>query len=129
VTSTLVFEEGDVREYVGGYDDWIRQRSELPAAKANKPSPSKPKVQPTSDKSPTSKRRLAFHEKRDLELLPSKIQTLEAEIGKLHETMADPKFYSRPSNEIACEQMRLNELTDQLAAAYKKWEELEALAD
>ena len=129
VTSTIVFEESDVREYVGGYDDWLRQRSKPPVANKSKPSPSKPKVQPTSNKTPTGKRRLAFHEKRDLELLPSKIQTLEAEIGKLHETMAESTFYSQPSNEIAREQMRLKELTDQLAAAYQKWEELEALAD
>ena len=26
VTSTIVFEAGEVREYVGGYDDWLRQR-------------------------------------------------------------------------------------------------------
>ena len=26
VTSTIVFEAGGVREYVGGYDDWLRQR-------------------------------------------------------------------------------------------------------
>src|SRR5439155_25879477 len=41
VTSTIVFEEGGVREYVGGYDDWLRQRkltptrnfTEVPAAR------------------------------------------------------------------------------------------------
>src|SRR5262249_34082299 len=27
VTSTIVFEEDQVREYVGGYDDWLRQRA------------------------------------------------------------------------------------------------------
>jgi ATP-binding cassette subfamily F protein uup len=128
VTSTIVFEAGDVREYVGGYDDWLRQRSE-PPENANKPSPSKSKVQPTSNKTQSAKRRLAYHEKRDLELLPSKIETLEAEIGKLHATMAEPKFYNRSSNEIAREQMRLKELTQQLTAAYQKWEDLEALAD
>jgi len=128
VTSTIVFEEGDVREYVGGYDDWQRQRPEPTAAKGDKPSPTK-RPQPTSNKTQSGKRRLAYHEKRDLESLPRKIETLEAEIGKLHVTMADPKFYSRPSNEIAREQVNLKELTQQLTAAYQKWEELEALAE
>ncbi len=134
VTSTIVFEEGNVREYVGGYDDWIRQRAEPEAAKTGKSSTGKGRPQATSnkaqaEKSQSGKRRLAFHEKRDLELLPKKIETLETEIGKLHETMADPKFYSRPSSEIAREQKNLKDLTEQLTAAFQRWEELEALAD
>ena len=98
VTSTIVFEDGDVREYVGGYDDWLRQRSEPPTAKGDKPTPAKSRPQATSNKAQSGKRRLAYHEKRDLESLPRKIETLETEIGKLHAAMADPKFYSRPSN-------------------------------
>jgi ATP-binding cassette subfamily F protein uup len=129
VTSTIVFENGDVREYVGGYDDWQRQRSEPTAAKGDKPTPAKSRPQPTSNKSQSAKRRLAYHEKRDLESLPRKIETLEAEIGKLHAIMADPKFYSRPSSEIAREQMNLKQLTQQLTAAFQRWEELEALVD
>ena len=129
VTSTIVFEDGDVREYVGGYDDWQRQRAEPAAAKGDKPTPAKSRPQATSNKTQSGKRRLAYHEKRDLESLPKKIETLETEIGKLHATMADPKFYSRPSNEIAREQMNLKELTQQLTAAFQRWEELEALAD
>ena len=130
VTSTIAFEDGNVREYVGGYDDWQRQRAESPPpAKTEKPAPAKSKPQPTTQKPPSGKRKLAFHEKRDLELLPGKIETLEAEIGKLHTLIADPKFYSQPASEIAREQKALRELSDQLTAAYQKWEELEALAD
>jgi ATP-binding cassette subfamily F protein uup len=130
VTSTIVFETDDVREYVGGYDDWLRQRSAPTASdKVDKSRPAKGKSQPAAEKSPNGKRRLAYREKRDLELLPSKIETLEAEIGKLHATIAEPKFYSRPANEIAREQINLKELTQQLAAAYKRWEELESLVN
>jgi ATP-binding cassette subfamily F protein uup len=129
VTSTIVFENGDVREYVGGYDDWQRQRSESTTAKGDKPTPAKSRPQATSNKAQSGKRRLAYREKRDLESLPRKIETLESEIGKLHATMADPKFYNRPSNEIAREQKNLKDLTQQLTAAFQRWEELEALAD
>jgi ATP-binding cassette subfamily F protein uup len=129
VTSTIVFENGDVREYVGGYDDWQRQRAEPIAAKIDKTAPVKSKPQATSNKTQSGKRRLAYHEKRDLESLPQKIETLESEIGKLHAAMVDPKYYSRPSNEIAREQKNLKDLTQQLNAAFQRWEELEALAD
>jgi ATP-binding cassette subfamily F protein uup len=129
VTSTIVFENDDDREYVGGYDDWQRQRAEPTAAKGDKPTLAKCRPQATSNKTQSSKRRLAYHEKRDLESLPRKIETLETEIGKLHATMADPKFYSRPSNEIAREQKNLKNLTQQLTAAFQRWEELESLAD
>jgi ATP-binding cassette subfamily F protein uup len=129
VTSTIVFEDGDVREYVGGYDDWQRQRSEPTAAKVDKSSSAKSRPQATSNKAQSGKRRLAYHEKRDLESLPQKIESLETEIGKLHTTMADPKFYSRPSSEIAREQKSLKELSQQLAETFQRWEELEALAD
>ncbi len=129
VTSTIAFEDGNVREYVGGYDDWQRQRVESSSAKAEKPMPAKSKPQPAPQKQSSGKRRLAYHEKRDLELLPGKIERLEAEINKLHELMADPKYYSRSANEIASEQKTLKELSEQLTAAYQKWEELEALSE
>jgi ATP-binding cassette subfamily F protein uup len=130
VTSTIVFESGNVREYVGGYDDWLRQRPE--PAEPSKPAKStstKNKTQPAADKPQTGKRRLAYHEKRDLELLPAKIESLEAEINKLHAILADPKFYTRPSAEIAREQLNLKELGQRLNAAYERWEELESLAE
>ena len=129
VTSTIVFENGDVCEYVGGYDDWQRQRAEPVTAKSDKPTPTKSRPQATSNRTQSGKRRMAYHEKRDLESLPRKIETLETEISKLHATMADPKFYSRPSNEIAREQKNLKDLAQQLTAAFQRWEELEALAD
>ena len=42
VTSTLVLEgEGRVKEYAGGYDDWLRQRPEVPPPAA-KPAATRP---------------------------------------------------------------------------------------
>jgi ATP-binding cassette subfamily F protein uup len=129
VTSTIVFESGDVHEYVGGYDDWLNQRSAQPVDSTAKPLPEKKMPRPTSNPKPPGRRRLAYHEKRELESLPGKIEMLEAEIGRLHATMADPKFYAQSSNEIAREQRTLKDLTQQLSTAYQKWEELEALAN
>jgi len=128
VTSTIVFEADGVREYVGGYDDWLRQRQE-PASldRESKPAAAKEKLQPSADRSQSTTRRLAYNEKRELESLPAKIETLDAKIADLHVTMAQPGFYKLPSTEIAQKQSQLKDLTQQLAAAYHRWEELEEL--
>ncbi len=129
VTSTIVFDAGDVREYVGGYDDWLRQRPEpAESNRTSKPAPGKGSSPSTSAEPALAKRRLAFHEKRELELLPAKIDALTAEVAALHEAMAQPEFYKQPSPEIAQKQAHVKGLEAQLASAYRRWEELESLA-
>ena len=108
VTSTIVFEDGGVREYVGGYDDWLRQRKALPASK---PADTNPKRKRGSDiKRPEhqpAKRRLSFKERQELDALPATIEKYDAEIAALHREMADPQFYQQPGAKIAEEQARL----------------------
>ncbi len=130
VTSTIAFDAGDVREYVGGYDDWLRQRP-VPsaAASAGKVVPAKRKLQRSANEPQAGKRRLAYHEKRDLEMLPSKIEALETEIAEMQNAMSQPEYYNQPANEIVRTQTQLKELNQQLAAAYRRWEELEPLAN
>jgi ATP-binding cassette subfamily F protein uup len=130
VTSTIVFDSGQVREYVGGYDDWLRQRPQpTPPKTESKPAPASNKPQQRMDDSRSPKRRLAYHEKRELESLPAKIESLDGEIAELHEVLAQPDFYKQPSTEIARKQAQLKELSQQLTDAYRRWEELESLAD
>jgi ATP-binding cassette subfamily F protein uup len=129
VTSTIAFEPDGVREYVGGYDDWVRQRA-LVAPVEEKAAPAvKVKPQPDMDQQTSRKRRLAYHEKRELESLPAKIESLDAEIAELHLVVSQPEFYKQASSEIARKQTQLKQLEEQLAAAYHRWEELEQLAD
>jgi ATP-binding cassette subfamily F protein uup len=122
VTSTFVLEGGGiVKEYVGGYDDWLRQRkvpvqSEQPQKKTPKPA-AKQSDQP---------RKLSYKEKKELESLPQLIESLETEQQQLHDSMADPDFYKRGAN-IATIAARLEELKQKLQTAYTRWEELEAL--
>src|SRR5687767_4345753 len=75
---------------------------------------------------PSRKRRLAYHEKRELESLPTKIETLDldAEVARLHQLEAQPEFYKQPAIEIARQQARLTDLEQRLSAAYRRWEEL-----
>jgi ATP-binding cassette subfamily F protein uup len=128
VTSTIVFEEQGVREYFGGYDDWVRQRKSMAAPRSNEGpivrTPSKSASGPLSE----TKRKLTFKERKELEGLPGKIEQYDADIAALHLEMSEPKFYQQPGTQIAAEQARLKQLEEQLAAAYQRWEELEQFA-
>ncbi len=124
-TSVIAYEDGGVREYVGGYDDWLRQRSTARpkaseptrAAQSRRETPQEPAV--------TATKRRSYKEQRELELLPKTIEKLEADIATLHEQVAEPSFYKQPAAEIAATQRRLKDCEAQLAAAFKRWEELE----
>jgi ATP-binding cassette subfamily F protein uup len=134
VTSTIVFETSGVHEYVGGYDGWLRQRSasstnERKADNLAQPTTTKELPQAATEITQPAKRRLAFHEKRELDALPQTIETLDAEVANLHEAMALPDFYKQPSRAIAEKQAKLKQLDERRATAYQRWEELEQLAE
>jgi ATP-binding cassette subfamily F protein uup len=121
VTSTLVFEgNGRVHEYVGGYDDWLRQRQV--------PSDKKPKATPIKSR-PTANRprKLTYKEQHELEELPQRIEALEVEQQALYQSMTDPTFYRQNSDAIATIKSQLTDLEKTLHDAYARWEELEAL--
>lgn len=130
VGSTIVFEPHGVREYVGGYDDWVRQRDahQKGATKGRKRESNtegrqrKPQASPAANE---GKRKLNYKEQRELAALPSLIEKLEAEIAVLHEQMTQPPFYQQPGDAIVKAQMQLRELESQLGAAFRRWEELE----
>jgi len=123
VTSTLsIDKDGSVREYVGGYDDWLRQSAAEMAASEPPPSPApKEKTRPQTDKP----RKLSFKEQRELEALPETIACLEKEVEDIHGQLADPEYYRTAGAEVAQITERLKELENELEAAYLRWEELE----
>lgn len=126
VTSTIVFESGQVREYVGGYDDWLRQRPIPSAADSSSGKPAnKPAVLESAAASSPTKRRLTYKEQQELAGLPARIEQLEAEIAGLHAAMIQPDFFKQLGSRIASEQARLKELETHLAAAYSRWEMLD----
>ena len=120
VTSTLVFEgEGQVKEYAGGYDDWVRQKAAAEEA-------AKPKAEPAKTATREKTRKLSFKEQRELETLPKVIEKLEIEQTEIHEKMAAPTFYQQPKPEISAVSNRLESLTAELQKAYARWEDLES---
>ncbi len=127
-TSTIVFEPGGVREYVGGYDDWLRQRKLASAAASPaKVTGERPAKAPASA-ARGGKRKLSFKEQKELDSLPKQIEKWEALIAEMHAAMAEPTFYQQPGSTIAAEQAKLAKLDSDLAAAYARWEQLEKLA-
>lgn len=124
VTSTLVVGEGGfVKEFVGGYDDWLRQ-----AAQETKPAATVTRQPQEKTKRQTERpRKMSFKEERELEALPDRIALLENEQQELHAKLADPAFYKNAGNEIVSINSRLEELDQELLETYNRWEELEAL--
>jgi ATP-binding cassette subfamily F protein uup len=125
VTSTLVFEPAGgasyaVKEYVGGYTDWLRQRPVAPAAP-----PSRAASQP-APRADVPRKNRSFKEQRELERLPAVIEKLEIEIAALQATMAEPGYYRQPGSVLAGDQARLRDLESQLGEAFARWESLEA---
>ncbi len=124
VTSTIVFEgEGEINEYVGGYDDWLRQRKQV---EKEKKKPAKLKTDNQSENSERP-RRLNYKEQRELVALPRKIEELEEEQNKLYQAVSDPMLYKKGDDEAAVIRTRLSTLDSELADAYQRWESLETL--
>ncbi|WP_439503790.1 ATP-binding cassette ATPase Uup [Methylophaga sp.] len=124
VTSCIVFDEDkQVREYVGGYDDWLAQRQKT--VKQEKPAA---KLEPASAaKSVKKKSTLTYQQQLDLKALPLEIERLEQQIAALTEKMAAADFYQQDANKIKQVQTQMGELEKSLEAAFDKWAELEAL--
>lgn len=128
VTSTLAIEEdGAVREYDGGYDDYLRQRP----AQGAEDSPKSSGLVSAGSTAPTVEKRkkLSYKEQRELASLPEQIERFESELRDLHAAMADPAFYKRDGAAIVATKSRLAELERDLATAYERWERLEQYAD
>jgi ATP-binding cassette subfamily F protein uup len=130
VTSTVVFEGGGaVREYVGGYEDWLRQRR-APAPGAKR-APAEVGKRETENESPGGtgrRRKLGYKEQRELEALPGRIEALEREQQQLEQHMSRSEFYQQDKSAIAEVAGRLNRLRRELEEAYARWEALEAQA-
>jgi len=127
VTGVLAFEgDGAVNDYVGGYDDWVRQRPAPEPVVQSKPVDAKPVPQKAPKEKP---RKLGFKEQRELEKLPQQIEELEAEINALNESMTRPEFYQQGKEAVTATQARLAERQEALDLAYVRWEELESLRE
>ena len=127
VTSTIVLSgNGEVDEYVGGYDDWLQQKQNN--IKEFTPLKSAESKQPRPDKS-NDKKQLSYNDKRELSSLPAQIEKLETEQNKIFDIMAQSDFFQRDSNEINQIKTKLESIEDELLKVYERWEYLENLKE
>ncbi|MBU0467746.1 MAG: ATP-binding cassette domain-containing protein [Candidatus Omnitrophica bacterium] len=123
VTSTIVLEgNGVIKEYVGGYDDWLSQY------KVDKPQVAEPvkETQAKKSKKTDSKRKLSFKEEKEVKSLFAQIQKIEEEREKLYAFLADVTIYQTDPKGAAEAQAREEDIVDELLELYQRWEELEA---
>ena len=128
VTSTLVFEgNGEVNEYVGGYVDWLRQRTttneSAQAINSKVKSKSKPVQAPKPQ--PKPKVKLSSADEKELRLLPIKIEKLENQIEQMHQKFAVPGFYDQASAITEPLRQQLSEHEASLQMLYERWEKLD----
>ena len=122
VTSTFVLEgDGEVRQYPGGYEDYVRQRGktstetqrrgeETPKGNEGSPSPG----------DSVSRKKLSYNEKRELDALPGKIDALEKEIAAIEADLVAGKIYASE---------RLAPAQAELETAVERWAELAERAE
>ena len=125
VGAVLAFEgDGVVREYVGGYSDWLRQR---PTAPTEPPARREPVKEAAPSKPQQRPRKLSFSQQRELEALPGRIEALEQELTQLQSRLADPELYRQQPTEVTALNARLAAVEAELEQAFARWEELEAV--
>jgi ATP-binding cassette subfamily F protein uup len=140
VTECLVLPgDGRVIEYSGGYSDWRAREAERRAAedgagragggaRAGGTDAAPRRTKPKTDRPRT----LSFREQRELDGLPDRIAALEAEQAEIHTALQDPELYrgtEDAGSEVRRLTGRLEAVEQELARAYARWEELEALPE
>ncbi|GGB90160.1 ABC transporter ATP-binding protein [Marinobacterium zhoushanense] len=130
VTSTLAFEgEGRVAEYVGGYQDWLRQR---PAAKraekaaAKETSGVESAAEPKSDKTKAT-RKLSYKLQRELDELPKLMEEAEDTLSALQAETSAADFYSQDHAHVSVRLQALHDQEQRVEQLMERWVELEEM--
>ena len=123
-TSTIVFEPQGLEEYIGGYDEWLRQRKEVVVEKKAKKEEPKKVVEAVVAEKPEKKNKLTFDQRKVLKNMPSQIEKLEKKVADVEAQMADANFYKQADAKIKKTQESLDSLNSELEEKFMLWEEL-----
>jgi ATP-binding cassette subfamily F protein uup len=131
VSSTIAFEgEGRVEEYVGGYEDYIRQKSRSGKSKSGsaKSAAAPDNSASGGDKSTSSKKKKrSFKEEREYSEIPGRIKALEDEQARLNVAIAQPEFYKEGADTIRQTLARVEAIDAELLDLMHRWDELDSL--
>jgi ATP-binding cassette subfamily F protein uup len=124
VTITLGLDgSGDVDVVAGGYEDWLKQRKQRNAPKAT------PKKAETVSTAPRAQTKLTYKDQRDLELLPKRIEEIEAQIARDEAALADPALYTKDPKRFDALTRALDDARAEKDAAEERWLELAERAE
>ena len=130
VTSTLAFESGGrVVEYVGGWQDYLRQAAagEGPGKVAGTPAGKGSGTDGGGQRAKAPRTgKLSFKEQREFDDLPGRIDALETEQSRLRQESESAAFYKEPAEHIRRVLARIDDVGRELDAALARWVELEA---
>jgi ATP-binding cassette subfamily F protein uup len=130
VTQVIAFEgNGVLREYVGGYSDWLRQRPGAAVQEEKKAEPKKAEPAKSAQPQPVARAKpvkLSFKETRELEALPGKIEALEREQAEITAQLSTGDLYRTDPEKAKTVQSRYAAIETELAANLARWEALEA---
>ena len=129
VTSTVVFEDdGGIREYVGGYSDWVRQGKRL--RETDSPFALKDKrEQRREQREQRTPRKLSYKDQRELDALPAEIEGLETELAALQAHVSAADFYKEDADTVQSGLKALEAAEALLESRIERWGELEARRD
>ncbi|MDP3714794.1 MAG: ATP-binding cassette domain-containing protein, partial [Burkholderiales bacterium] len=123
VTQTLVAEgEGRWKEYVGGYSDWLTQRSVPDVIEVKATAPTKNAARPAPVK------KLSFKEQRELEQLPGELEILEKEQSDLALRMSSAEYHKQAATQLKADRERAAAIEQLLAKKFERWVELDQRA-
>lgn len=132
VTSALWFTgTGRIVEIAGGYDDVLAyQQLQQSKTEVKKPSNeqiiTKPAEQSAAQASASAPKKLSYKEKRELELLPAEIESLDEQLSALQTQVNDPEFFRQSADVTTALLNQIQQVESKLAHAYERWEQLEA---
>ncbi len=135
VCTSVINAEGNARwvDYAGGYSDMLAQRGRpmLPSAPTSGPRPraSVPALLTPSGSASPAGRKLSFKDKHALQVLPSRIEQLQDDIGKRRQALSDADLYARDPKRFQRISAGLANAETELAQAEERWLELELMRE
>ncbi|MEO0690237.1 MAG: ATP-binding cassette domain-containing protein [Pseudomonadota bacterium] len=123
VTVTLGLDgTGRVDIVAGGYEDWEAKRRKPVAGKSKSVAAPSPATKPTPAAPKSDK--LSYKDQRDYELLPARIEELEAAIAKGEAILADPDLFTKDPQRFATISKGLENARTEKDAAEERWLDL-----
>jgi ATP-binding cassette subfamily F protein uup len=131
VTITLGLDgSGDVDIIAGGYADWEakRKRPVSPVKSAKAPAQTRPDPEQAAPP-PPKRSKLSYKDQRDYDMLPARIEELDAVIARGERAFADPDLFSGDPEKFARLTVTLEQARTEKDAAEERWLALAELVE